>query len=95
MKGGHRAGAGRKKGFAALEGEKARELIAKKLSAELGPIIDIAIKQAKSGDRYAREWLIERAYGKVKEDIELQNIPVPIMGGRALLSLPYLASNNH
>jgi hypothetical protein len=65
MRGGKRSGAGRKKGFAALEAENARQLIAEKLSTKLGPIIETAIKQAVRGDKHAREWLIERAYGKV------------------------------
>lgn len=64
MRGGKRTGAGRKKGFAAIEAEKARELIAQKLSTNLSPIVDKAIKQAKLSDRHARIWLIERASGK-------------------------------
>jgi hypothetical protein len=69
--GGKREGAGRKKGYAALQAEKARELICKALEKELVPIIEVAIEQAKTGDRYAREWLIERGYGKVPNQIEL------------------------
>jgi erythromycin esterase-like protein len=70
-KGGKREGAGRKKGFAALEAEKAREIIAKKLADSLEPIVNKAIKQAEEGDRFAREWLLDRAYGRVPQAVEL------------------------
>lgn len=72
-KGGFRIGAGRKKGFAALEAEKARELIATKLKVHLEPIVDKAIVQATEGDKFAREWLVDRAYGKAQQPVELSN----------------------
>ncbi len=62
---------GRPKGYASLQAEKARELICKKLEKDFQPIVDKAIIQAKKGDRYAREWLTERGYGKVPNQIEL------------------------
>lgn len=68
--GGKREGAGRKKGFAALEAEKARQFIAEKISKELGPIVDKAVEQALTGDRYAREWLAERAWGKALQSVD-------------------------
>ena len=58
---------GRPKGYAALEAERQRELIAVKLSTQFEPIINKAIEQAIEGNKDAREWLVERAYGKVKE----------------------------
>jgi hypothetical protein len=58
---------GRPKGFAALEAERVRNLIAKKLVKHHAPIIARAIDAAKKGDRYAREWLYERAYGKAPQ----------------------------
>lgn len=70
-RGGKREGAGRKKGFAALEAEKARELIVVKLKESLDEILNKAIEQAKQGDKYAREWLTDRAYGKTPQAIEL------------------------
>lgn len=80
MKGGYRKGAGRKKGYAAFEAEKARELIAEQLSVELEPIIKKAIKQARAGDKHARAWLFERAYGKPKEIVDMSvNNPIPIL----------------
>lgn len=69
-KGGKREGAGRPKGFAALEAEKAREYICERLKEELGPIVDKAIEQAKEGDKYAREWLVDRGYGKVPNQVD-------------------------
>lgn len=71
-KGGYRPGAGRKKGFKAIEAEKAREYIINRVSEELGPIIDKAIEQAKAGDQTARRELLDRAYGKPRETIETQ-----------------------
>lgn len=69
-KGGKRKGAGRKKGYKAIEAEKAREYIAKRVSDELDPIITKAIAQAKAGDGTARRDLMDRAYGKPKEVVE-------------------------
>jgi len=73
QRGGKREGAGRKKGFAALEAEKARELIATKLQVHFSPIVDKAIEQALDGDKYAREWLTQRGYGNVLQEIDLGN----------------------
>ena len=67
--GGKREGAGRKKGFPALEAEKARLMIAEKLSTEFAPIVDKAIEQAKAGQKDARDWLTDRAYGKSMQPI--------------------------
>lgn len=71
-KGGKRIGAGRKKGYKAIEAEKAREYIVQRVSAELEPIIDVQINQARNGDKDARRDLLDRAYGKPKETFELQ-----------------------
>lgn len=60
---------GRPKGFASLEAEKKRDYIAQRLVKEFAGIVTVAIKQAKEGDRYAREWLTERAYGKAAQPI--------------------------
>lgn len=62
---------GRPKGFAALEAEKARQMIAEKLVTQFGPIVDQAIKMAKKGDKSARDWLTDRAYGKPNQAIDL------------------------
>lgn len=60
---------GRKKGFPALEAEKARLMIAEKLATEFAPIVDKAIEQAKAGQKDARDWLTDRAYGKSMQPI--------------------------
>ena len=75
-RGGYREGSGRKKGTSALEYEKARELLAIKLATEFGPICDKAIEQAKSGDSDARKWLMDRAYGRPKDSVDM-NITQP------------------
>lgn len=71
MLGGARPGAGRKKGYKAIAAEKANAYIAKRVSDELAPIIDVAIDQAKKGDITARKDLLDRAYGKPKETLDL------------------------
>lgn len=63
---------GRKKGFAGIEAEKAREIFVTKLSASLVPIINKAIQQAKAGDKHARAWLFDRAYGRIAQAVEIQ-----------------------
>ena len=60
---------GRPKGFAALEAERQRDYVANKLVKEYAPIVTKAIQQAKSGDKFAREWLADRAFGKVSQSI--------------------------
>ena len=72
--GGKRPGAGRKKGFKALERERALEYIAKRVSEDLEPIMDKAIDQAKKGDATTRKDLMDRAYGKPKESVEITGI---------------------
>ncbi len=62
---------GRPKGFAALESERARIMICERLATEFAPILDTAIEQAKTGNKDAREWLTDRAYGKPKTSTEL------------------------
>lgn len=73
MKGGSRPGAGRKKGFAALEAEKAREFIAQEVSASLGPIISNLIVQAKKGNIQATKELFDRAWGRSQTQIALSD----------------------
>ena len=62
--GGKRPGAGRKKGFAALEAERQRILVAERIAKDWKPIVDKAIADAKAGDKHARDWLYEFAFGK-------------------------------
>ena len=69
--GGTRTGAGRKKGFAAKNAELARAYIVKRVGKELEPIIDKQLEQAKAGDDKARTDLLNRAYGRPKETLEV------------------------
>lgn len=84
-KGGYRPGAGRKKGFAALEAERARARIAVKLAKELDPIVDKAIALAKKGDKAARDWLTDRAYGKPQQAIDVMTDGEAITSGVVIL----------
>lgn len=79
--GGKREGAGRKKGTSAILAEKARAYIAEQLAANLAPIVEKAIEQAKVGDKSARDWLSDRGWGKatqaiVTEDEDGKRIPI-------------------
>jgi hypothetical protein len=71
MRGGYRQNAGRKKGIATIEAEKARQLICERLTENLGPILDILIKEAKKGDMRAIRELFDRAYGKAPQTPEI------------------------
>lgn len=64
---------GRPKGYAAIQAEKAREALVKKLEKEWVPIVDKAIEQAKAGDQTARAWLADRGYGKVTQMIATED----------------------
>ena len=63
---------GRPKGYSAIQAEKSREMICEKLEKEFAPIVVKAIQQAKAGDKYAREWVTDRAYGKAIQSIDLR-----------------------
>ncbi len=78
MRGGYRQNAGRKKGFSAIEAEKARELITQKLSENLSPIIDMLIEQAKKGDIKAVHELFDRAYGKPAQESFMEDKQVTV-----------------
>ncbi len=64
---------GRPKGFAALEAERQRDYVAQVLVKEFAPIVATAVKQAKKGDKSAREWLADRAFGKATNAVEVTN----------------------
>ena len=70
MRGGYRQNSGRKKGFSAIEAEKAREFIVEKVNASLEPIIAKLIQLAKKGDLRAIQILFDRAYGRPITPIE-------------------------
>ena len=64
MRGGYRPNTGRKKGYSAIEAEKARDLIVRTLSESLESIVKSLIKQAKKGDIRVVKELFDRAYGR-------------------------------
>lgn len=69
--GGRREGAGRKKGYVALQAEKFRQEVVKQTMKELRPILKKALEQAKAGDAQARSWLIDRGFGKALESLAI------------------------
>ena len=79
MRGGYRLGAGRKKGFAALEAEKAREYIAMRVTESLEPIVSSLIREAKKGSTRAAKELFDRAgYVVPKEPQTMNNMIIQI-----------------
>lgn len=64
---------GRKVGFLMSDAEAARQIVVKKLGIDKGAegrfakIVDKAIDLAENGDPTAREWVINRAIGKIPE----------------------------
>lgn len=70
--GGKRNGAGRPKGFSAKTAEEGRAYILRRVQEELEPIITKQIEQAKDGDVASRKDLMDRAYGRPKETVEVQ-----------------------
>ena len=69
LRGGIRQGAGRPKGAKSLLAQRTREYIAKMLDKEIGPIIEVAIQQAKSGNKDARDFLFDRSHGKARQQV--------------------------
>ena len=70
-KGGKREGAGRPKGYKAIESEKAREYLTKRIAAELEPLADMILANAKNGDVKALEYVINQLVGKPRETIDM------------------------
>lgn len=69
--GGKREGAGRPKGFSALEAEKTRQLLAEMVAKEIGPIGRKLIAEAKKGNVPAIRELFDRAFGKPAQAIDI------------------------
>ena len=62
------------KGKSRLLADQALEYIRKRVTAELEPIMNKALEQAKTGDSAARKDIMDRAYGKAKETVEHQGL---------------------
>jgi hypothetical protein len=81
MRGGHRTGAGRKKGFAAKNAEEARKVLSERVAEEIGPLSDMLISKAKKGDMRAVHELLDRAWGRpaqeIRATIEQKEAPEP------------------
>jgi len=71
-RGGLRPNAGRKKANHTISAENARAYIIKRVTEELEPIMTKAIEQAKAGDQPTRKDLMDRAYGKPVETLQVQ-----------------------
>lgn len=69
--GGSRAGAGRKKGVIALAFERTRAKVAEMVEKEIEPMTQAMIEKAKKGDAPAFKELLDRGFGKVKEQVDL------------------------
>ena len=55
-----------------IKADQAREYIIEQVTSELQPIISKAIQQAKEGDQTGRRDLLDRAYCRPKETMEIQ-----------------------
>jgi hypothetical protein len=76
-RGGARPGAGRPTKRVTLLRQTLRETLGAKLDADaIGPIIDILLRMALEGDIDAIKIVLDRALGKVKETVEVQQTPV-------------------
>lgn len=78
MHGGKRAGAGKPKGYRAphtLQSQTQRQYVIEAFEKEIEPITKKAIQQAKKGDRYARDWLSNRAWGTPKATMDMNVRP--------------------
>jgi hypothetical protein len=70
-KGGARPNAGRKKAPHTIQAEQLRAFLVAEVLKEKGPIVKALIEKAKAGDTQAIREVLERAIGKVKEQVEL------------------------
>lgn len=70
---------GRPKGFATLESERQRNYLAEVLVIEFAPIVKKAVEQARKGDKAARDWLADRAFGKPLQSTDITS------GGESLI----------
>ena len=97
MHGGKRAGAGRKKGFAAKSAEEARRVLSEMVMREIEPIGKALIAKAKKGDVIATRELFDRAFGKASQttkiDLNDERNPVPIIQITDETSSRYLKGN--
>jgi len=72
MRGGKRAGAGRKKGFAAKNAEEARKYFSERVAHEIEPLCDTLLNRAKTGDIRAIHELFVRAWGRSVQSVSVE-----------------------
>lgn len=70
MHGGSRLGAGRKPGFAAKHAEEARRYLSQRVAEEIGPLVEVLLVKAKSGDTRALQVLFDRAWGRPRQEVQ-------------------------
>ncbi len=71
MHGGHRPGSGRKPGFSARSAEEARRYFSQRVAEEIEPLADMLLEKAKEGDIRALKILLDRAFGRPRQEILL------------------------
>lgn len=71
MRGGYRAGAGRKQGFAAKNAEESRRVLSEMVMHDIVPIGEALIAKAKDGDIAAARELFDRAFGKSQQNAKI------------------------
>lgn len=64
---------GRPKGYAALQAEKAREILVEELMESWQPIVMKAVEGALAGNKDDRAWLTDRGFGKALENLALHD----------------------
>lgn len=91
--GGKREGAGRPKGFAALAAERTRAKVAEMVELEIVPMTEAQIEKAKKGDTQAFKELMDRGFGKVKEQMDITTdgdkivfVPAELLGKHGVTS---------
>lgn len=70
-RGGKRKGAGRKPGIASILAEKTRAYIAERVENDSDELVSAQLEKAKRGDTYAFNTLMDRAFGKPTQGVEM------------------------
>lgn len=71
--GGHREGAGRKVAKHTLEAAEQRRMLIERLTPHVAAIVDALAKKAVEGDVQAARELLDRAWGKAPQSLDLSN----------------------
>lgn len=87
MRGGYRSGSGRKRGYSAKNAEEARRYLSSRVAEELSSLVDALIDKAKSGDIKAMQILFDRAWGKPRQEIQLNAPEEPSRPSAKILEL--------